>query len=128
MIKKWDIILIVLMVIISFIPEVIFLANGKMDYDSKYIEIQVDGKIDKKIPLLEGNKEQIIDIKSKDGMNTIKIIDGKVEMIEADCSDKVCINFGAISKVGETIVCLPHKVVVSIKGQADSSDDIILSH
>ena len=50
MIKKWDIILIVLMIIISFIPEVIFLTKGKMDYDSKYIEIQVDGNIDKKIP------------------------------------------------------------------------------
>ena len=57
MIKKWDIILIVLMIIISFIPEVIFLTKGKMDYDSKYIEIQVDGKIDKKIPLLDSNKE-----------------------------------------------------------------------
>lgn len=128
MIKKWDIILIVLMIVISFVPEIIFFRNGKMNYDSKYIEIQIDGKIDRKIPLLDSDKEQIINIKSKDGINVLKILNGKVEMIEADCSDKVCINFGTISKVGENIVCLPHRVLVSIRGEVDSSDDIILSH
>lgn len=128
MIKKWDIILIVVMIIISFIPEVIFFTNGEREYNSKYIEIEVNSRIDKKIPLLDSDKEQVIDIKSKDGVNTIKIVNGEVTMIEADCDDKVCINFGSISKVGQSIVCLPHKVVISIKGEESSSDDMILSY
>ena len=40
--------------------------------------------------------------------------DGKASMAKADCPDKICVNHAAISKKGETIVCLPHKVVVEV--------------
>ena len=43
-------------------------------------------------------------------------------MTEADCPDKICVNTGKISKIGETIVCLPHRVVVEIQGEVSQSD------
>ena len=46
--------------------------------------------------------------------NIIIIKDGKASMAKADCPDKICVNHAAISKKGETIVCLPHKVVVEV--------------
>lgn len=54
--------------------------------------------------------------------NTIKISDGTVRMIEADCPDKICMHTGSISNRGQAIVCLPNKVVISISG-GDSSTD-----
>ena len=48
------------------------------------------------------------------GTNVIEIKDGKVYVSEADCPDKLCVKQGPISKAGETIVCLPHKLVVRI--------------
>ena len=42
-------------------------------------------------------------------------------MIDATCPDHICVNQKEISKTGETIVCLPNKVIVEIKG-ADSSE------
>ena len=35
-------------------------------------------------------------------------------MSEADCPDKLCKNMGTIDKKGESIICLPHQVVVEI--------------
>ena len=50
-------------------------------------------------------------------------------MIEADCHDSLCIYQGKISKVGQSLVCLPNKVMVEIKGKIEENeDDIILSH
>lgn len=49
------------------------------------------------------------------GTNKIIIQDGVVRMEHANCKNQICINTGTISKKGETIVCLPNKVIVEIK-------------
>lgn len=75
------------------------------------------------------DENQIIDIDSEKGHNQIKIEDGKVLMTEADCPDGYCLNqhkaSGGISSSKQTIVCLPNKVVISLKGdeQSDIEED-----
>ncbi len=51
------------------------------------------------------------------GTNTIIIENGQAYMIDADCPDKICEEMGRISKPGETIVCLPHQLVVEISDE-----------
>ncbi|HAD19883.1 MAG TPA: hypothetical protein DCF42_05740 [Lachnospiraceae bacterium] len=58
--------------------------------------------------------------------NVLQISDGYAKMIEADCPDKLCVHQGKIHAKGETIVCLPNKVVVSIRGGEDSSVDAVV--
>ncbi len=47
--------------------------------------------------------------------NTLLIKGGKADMIVADCPDQVCVKHTPVSKVGETIICLPNKVVITIE-------------
>lgn len=47
--------------------------------------------------------------------NTLIIKDGQAYMKDATCKNGVCVHTGKISKKGENIICLPHKVVVEIK-------------
>ncbi len=70
----------------------------------------------------ELNTDQIIEI---DKGNTLEIKDGVADMIEATCPDKLCVHQKSISDSGETIICLPHKVVVSIEGENESEVDVI---
>lgn len=60
------------------------------------------------------NKDQTITIGEDGWKNILVIKDEKASMTKADCPDKICVNHAAISKTGETIVCLPHKVVVEV--------------
>ncbi len=46
--------------------------------------------------------------------NMLVIKDGKAYISQADCPDKICVNHRPVSKSGETIVCLPAKLVVEI--------------
>lgn len=46
--------------------------------------------------------------------NLLVIEDGKARITEAVCPDQICVEHRAVSKVGETIVCLPEKVVIKI--------------
>ena len=57
------------------------------------------------------------------GSNILVIEDGEAFMKSADCPDKTCVHSHPISKVGETIVCLPNRVFVSVIG--DGGVDLI---
>ncbi len=45
---------------------------------------------------------------------TIKIDNGKVRVIESDCNDKICVNFGEIYECNQSIVCLPNRIAIKI--------------
>lgn len=59
-------------------------------------------------------KEASFDVVNEYGINTIVIHNGSVEIIEADCRDHICVEHKPINSTDETIVCLPHKLVVEI--------------
>lgn len=48
--------------------------------------------------------------------NIVVIKDGKVSVTEASCKNQVCVRHGEISRSGESIVCLPNRLVVRIEG------------
>ena len=107
--KKYDIIAIIcvaVIVIISYIT-VNLLRNDEADT----VVIYVDGKIEKKLDL---NKNQEYKVNVDNGYNIIRIKDKKVRIKESDCSNQTCVNMGTISKDGQTLICLPHKVEVTI--------------
>ena len=81
--------------------------------------IRVDGELYGEYDL---SKDQTIDIQ---GTNTLEILDGKARMSFADCPDKLCVHQKAVSRDGESIICLPNKVVVSIEGGEDREMDAV---
>ena len=51
-----------------------------------------------------------------------EIKDGKIRVKSSDCKNQICVNTGFIASPGETIVCLPKKLVIEIKdGKSPSS-------
>lgn len=126
MFKRLDFVIIAVLMILSFLPEIILGASVGKNFSTTYAEITVSGKLYKTIPLSVHKGEEIIEVKSKNGINIVKVKDNKIGIIEADCPDKVCMNPEYIEKPGQSLVCLPNKVMIEIKGKAE--DDIILSH
>ena len=49
-----------------------------------------------------------------DYYNVVNISGSKVSVTEASCKNQVCVKHGAISRPGESIVCLPNRLVVRI--------------
>lgn len=48
------------------------------------------------------------------GYNIIRIENGRIAIIESNCPDKICVNQGYIDNGAVPIVCLPHKLSVTI--------------
>lgn len=109
MVKKGDILLSAFFVVTAVV--MLICAFG-FKQDGKKAVISVDGKVYGEYLLSE---EQTVEIPTQKGKNTVTIKDGKVSVTEADCPDKYCVNHVAIDSVGETIVCLPHRVIIEIE-------------
>ena len=75
------------------------------------IQITVDGVVYGTYSL---EKDQVIEVKENDFYNRIRIQDGAAYMEEANCPDGYCEEQGKISGRTQTIVCLPHKLVVEV--------------
>ena len=54
--------------------------------------------------------------------NVLVIEDGRVYMESASCPDKLCVKQGIRSQVGETIVCLPHRLAVTVISEEEAKE------
>ncbi len=122
--KRLDIIIIVLMITISVTSLGIYKWYLNQAYDEKYLEISVKGEFFRKIPLEDDSKVETFNINTDLGINIVKIDNGRVGIVDADCPDELCIKDGFISQPGEMLVCLPNKLVLEIKGQKQAETEL----
>lgn len=120
--KKWDVIIIGLFILLSFLPAAVFSVRAKQEVGGYYAVITVQGKVYQTVELTGHEGREEIVIETELGKNIIEIVDEKIGMYEADCPDKICYSPEYIGKSGETIVCLPNRVVIEVKGEVPDKD------
>lgn len=87
-----------------------FLGSGQR----QQVVISVDGKQYATCSLKD---EQRIEVESEYGKNMVVIENGSVYVEDADCPDKYCVKQGKLPNGRASIICLPHKMVIEIKGE-----------
>lgn len=78
-------------------------------------QVQVDGVTVVTLPLDVDTVYAIDGVGG--GHNTLVIADGKASITEATCPDGVCVRHRAVDRAGQSIICLPNKVVVRVVGE-----------
>ena len=79
----------------------------------RFALITSDGEAIEKIDL-QTSPDRTILVKNSLGSNTIIVKNGKISVIDADCPDKKCVSMGELESVITPIVCLPHKLIISL--------------
>ncbi len=109
---KNDVILILVLIIIAVSLLLIFTFTRK---NGDSVVVTQDGN---EIARYYLNENFETDIVFENGeINHLVIYNGETYISYADCRDKICVSHRKISKDGEVIVCLPHKLVVSIESE-----------
>lgn len=98
---------------IAVLVVVLLIAGSLVNYfmPAGNVVITIDNKEYKTISLKEN--ERIV-IENEYGKNVIIIKDGQVFMETGNCPDKTCVKQGKVMKTGQSIVCLPHRLTVTI--------------
>ena len=67
--------------------------------------------------------DEAMRLESAVGYNLLEIKDGAASITSADCPDGLCVKQKAISKQGESLICLPHKLVITVEGAEENVID-----
>ncbi len=121
--KKWDKIIIGVLLLISFLPYLLFKVFLVGDFNGTYAYVTVEGEPYKEIPLTGQVAPKEYIIKTSRGTNVLVVENESIRVEEADCADHLCEEFGAKSQVGDVIVCLPNQVYIEVKGT--NQNDIV---
>ncbi|MCI5839741.1 MAG: NusG domain II-containing protein [Peptoniphilaceae bacterium] len=121
--KKGDYIVTFSLVILSLL--IAFLSGAfKEKVRGDTLVVELNGEIYAKYPLSE---EKVFEIKTKEGWyNKIEIKSGYADMIESNCNDQICVNMKPIKDEGETIICLPHKMLLRVESEKDGKLDTVI--
>ena len=97
-----------------------------LSHAQKIAVIYQDDTVVRRIDLNAVTESYTITISGEDGAeNVIRVSPGSICMESASCPDHLCVKQKAISKEGESIICLPNKVVVTVKSDMKSDIDSI---
>ena len=119
MIKKADIILAAVLIVLGLAASIILSFGDTM---GKELVITSQGEIYGTYSLLE---DQTIRVEADDGhFNCVRIENGCAFVDSADCTGQDCVHSHSISKGGETIVCLPNKLILEISGGEKAYDSV----
>lgn len=111
--------LIAIITIISAL--VIALIFWQQPFEEKlYACVYIDGGFVEALELQE--ELDTIEMKTQYGTNTLMILDFKVYMKESDCALNQCVNSSSISRPGQSIVCAPHGLVITIEDERNIGD------
>ena len=101
----------------------VYFAQKKAPAQGKNVVVTVAGEEYINVPLVTGTALTINIDRDGTTTNVLHVENGTAYITDADCPDKVCEKTGKISRVNESIVCLPNKVVVTITG--DDTGDFV---
>ena len=117
-IKKADIVLFIILIVLGLGLSWLSIAGN---VTGQKAVVTVSGK---EYGTYSLSRSQTVTIKQHRHTNKFIIKDGYVQMTYSSCKNQICVKEGRISKTNQSIVCLPNKVIITIKGGDDKYDAI----
>ncbi len=114
---RYDLILIGALLVISI---GVLLVTTLTRREGGYVEVEQSGQIIATYSLsIDGEY-------SLNGGTNILVIEGGVAYLrDANCPDKTCVNTGKIHYVGQSIICLPNEISITVRGDTDDGVDFV---
>jgi hypothetical protein len=110
--KKREMIIIGI-ILLAAVGALLFMRLSGTKSNQLYVKITVDGALYDTIPLTDDLDTEFT-ISTDLGENHVVIKDGTVDVDWADCPNQVCVNTKSAEYLYDTIVCLPHKLIIEI--------------
>ena len=78
-------------------------------------EIALDGEPYRTINLRAVTLPYEFEVETELGRNIVRVEQGRIAVVEADCPDQICVQRGYASETGLPIVCLPHRLSIQLE-------------
>ena len=113
----------IILFLVALLLSIASLGLNKFARDiGREVIVEVNGTKVAKLDLLQNQR---IEVKGPLGTTVIEVKDGKVSVVASACPNKVCVKTGPVNRAGDTIVCVPNRVVVRVLGKNKKRLDVI---
>jgi len=118
-VKRADVVLILALLVVSLA----FFAFLRPSGDAMTAGVYFEGRPVHSLPLAQDGV-----FRWEDGKNFVEVTveNGSVSVTDASCPDRDCVRTGALSRAGQSAVCLPNRVSVVLSGSAADTPDAAL--
>lgn len=124
-----DFVLIIFLVVLSFIPVLwftVFHASAFNSDANTIAVLSINGQVVDEFILAEDTPHQEITYYPNEGQYNIIEIDGtRIRVKEDNSPDQIAVQTSWIERPGQTSICLPHRLIIEIKGESNYDDDVI---
>ena len=120
--KKGDVLIGIAVIFIMLIIGVSYKLHVKGIGSERYVNIYVERVLYKSIKLTDDTDEMVI-VKSKHGINKIRVYNGGFVVIFSDCDNQYCVG-EFVHNPGKPIICWPHHLKVIIEGKSPSNETV----
>lgn len=118
---------IILVAVIAVIAATGLLFFGMNKEAGSSVAVNINGEQTAIYPLSVDAEVTITTGENNENINVLTIKDGKAYVSSANCPDGICAETRATQYVGETIVCLPHKVVIEVVAEGEDPEiDVVV--
>lgn len=108
--KKADVILLLAVIVTA----AVFFALSFFLKQGEFAVVYIDGEEVGRYAL---SQDTSVKLTSEGGTNVLTVKDGEAYISDADCPDLTCVRSRAVSKTGQRIICLPHKLMLVVEGK-----------
>lgn len=116
------------LIAVSALAMILLIPNVFGNQDKLTATITVDGEIIETVDLSKLSGMREMTLQSTPSVK-VRMENGKICVVEAECEDKLCVNCGWLDSDGAMAVCLPAKVVVSVDStKADSEAPDVITY
>jgi hypothetical protein len=81
--------------------------------------VEVNGREVRRVELSDGGAARRLEVQGYRGKSTVEIEGRSVWMLRSSCRDKLCVGMGKVDSAGQSIICLPNRVVIRIEGERE---------
>ena len=114
-----DIILVLVLLTIAAAVLGLFLLFAE---PGSHVIVTIDGKEYGRYPLSRDVEIAIVSPIDESYTNVLVIKDGRARVERANCPDGICARHRSVRLSGESIVCLPHRLAITVVGSSDEVD------
>ena len=121
--KIWDGLVAAAVIALAVIVAVGFYAPKKADGPLRVV-ISAEGETLEQGTLLELSGTRVYT--NRGYTLTVEIADGAVNVVDSDCPGHDCQHTPPISRSGQSIVCLPAQIVITLEGASSDAPDVVV--
>jgi hypothetical protein len=91
-------------------------------HEGRWVVIEADGEVVGNFSL---DEDGFIPVNGNLGTTRVEVAGGRVRVLGSPCPYKLCVKSGPISRSGESLICLPNRVIIRIEGGDEPSVDAV---